>query len=186
MCPHAIPPEGEAGEPDYRRMRADFVRFVAHRLQSRPDAHEDLAQECLVRMWRAHRRSEIRDPQALMNTIADRVVADHHRSEGRWKRLLARASASLLTSARPAVFRSRAFGDPKARFQFMIVELFERLGSHCAHYAVQWFHGTAWAEVARAEGVSEVLIRRRWSRCLDVLRGIARDDDNELLDGLDD
>lgn len=64
---------------DQERLRAVAVGVAYRMLGSRTDA-EDLAQEALVRLLRADRREEARNPEALITTITTRLALDHLRS----------------------------------------------------------------------------------------------------------
>lgn len=185
-------PPGDAapvGAPvlDAARARGFLLAAVRHRLGARhADDHEDLAQEALVRLLRVLRREPVRNLEALMNTLADRVVIQHDRRRRRWSILVQPFDPAAHDRPDPSTRAQAALGDPVHRLRFTVLEFFAAHHSPCAELARAFFARTPWEKVAAAAGLNPDAVRRRWSRCLDRLRDATRRGDGPLLEWCDD
>jgi len=132
---------------------------------------DDLAQEALIRLLRACRIEEPRDVQALMTRIAHRTGVDYVRRRVRWRLLLDPGA-----QADDVVDQARTpdeLGDPVERLEFVTLEFFESTASPCRELAVDFFAQRAWEDVAKRLGETPAAIRKRWSRCVAMLREFA-------------
>jgi hypothetical protein len=151
---------------------SDARRFIRERLASRlggPGRPEidDLTQEAAIRLLRASRQAEIREPAALMTTIVDRTLKDHIRRKRRWSLLVQPLTGdSIPDGAGPP----DEPGDPQERVEFIVLEFFRNRGSECLKLAEAFFAHRTWRSVAESRGVSHAAIRKKWSRCCSVLR----------------
>jgi|SRR5262245_24723736 len=175
------PSLGEA-EIHWDRAR-DFVR---RRLtfELPPSSHsmlDDLTQECLVRLLRFVRRERVLNVEALLTQLARRTAIDGLRRRTRWRALVESDDEAIAAAPDPTA-RPEEPGDPLERLQFVVVEYFTARDARCRELAVAYFTGDDWKVVASAMGRSHDVIRKQWSRCLEVLRAAARDERGPLLE----
>lgn len=151
--------------------REFLLRRLRHELRGRdPGDLQDLAQEALVRLLRACRRREARNPEALMTAIARRTAIDHFRRTRRWQRLVTSAAEpeEIAVVADPETPE-----DSLERLRFVALEFFAARGEVCHELALAYFDCRDWVRVARETGRSHDAVRRQWSRCLAALRAEA-------------
>ena len=70
-------------------------------LLERPEAAK--VSEAIVRLYRASLREPVLNPEALMNRLADCVVADYFRQESRWRRCFRQRNGNKWNSLSIAV-----------------------------------------------------------------------------------
>jgi len=142
---------------------------------------DDLVQECMVRMLRFVRRERVENLEALLTQVARRTAIDALRRRTRWSALVTADDDALALLPDPNA-RTDEPGDPLERLEFVVVEFFTARDARCRELAVAFFAGDDWKAVALAEGRSHDVIRKQWSRCLGILREVARDERGPLLD----
>lgn len=157
-------------------------RFLRDRLASEVDAHEDahvddLVQEACVRLLRAVRRERVAQLEGLMATIARRTWADHVRRRILARRWFESNDVRAAMTPDPRSLHDPLLGDLLARVELVVLESFRRHGrAECQELAHAHFDGREWSAVAASQGLTDVAVRKRWSRCLELLRGeIERD-----------
>lgn len=174
-------PVGEAGI-HWDRAREFVRRRLAYELPPSGRANlDDLTQECLVRLLRFVRREPVVNLEALLTQLARRTAIDALRRRTRWRALVASDDAAVAAAADPAA-RPEEPGDPLERLQFVVVEFFAARDARCRELAAPYFAGQDWKSVASATGRSHDVVRKQWSRCLELLRAAARDERGPLLD----
>ncbi len=149
-----------------------------------PDHLEDLAQEACVRLLRAVRREAPRDLNGLMASLAHRTWVDHVR---RWRRTRDRfgspaAMPGSMADPGSAGVAREAENDPDLghlldRLELVVQEAFLDAGAEaCAGLARAFFAERDWRQVADDLGVGHATVRKRWSRCLTLVRDVLRRD----------
>jgi hypothetical protein len=145
-----------------RRVRAKYA-------QLQPDDLEEICQLALVRVLRALRGSDVRNPEGLSVMAADRAAGDWWRARRRWQGRF----ESLDPAADPPggdPLREGTFGDPLERVRFVVTEFFDSSHAGCAELARPFFESRDWGAVAAALGRSHEAVRKQWSRCVALLR----------------
>jgi RNA polymerase sigma factor (sigma-70 family) len=161
---------------DFVRRRLSFeLPAPAHGLL------DDLTQECLVRLLRVVRRERVDNLEALLTVLARRTAVDALRRRSRWRALITEDETAIALAADPHA-RADEPGDPLERLRFVVVEYFVAHDARCRELAVAYFAGRDWKAVAVASGRSHDLIRKQWSRCLELLRAAARDERGPLFE----
>jgi len=147
---------------------AVFLRMRLRRSLPRVQAAdiEDLVQEALIDLVRAHRHEPIRNLEALLVTLARRKAVDLVRRRERWRRIVQPMPEEGENGLADRVRDT----DPAARLAFLAVQFFAREGSPCESLARAYLAGHDWSEVAASEGLAEAAVRKRWSRCVAHLR----------------
>lgn len=135
---------------------------------------EDLTQEALVRLLRACRAQEPKNPQALMRAIARRTAIDFIRRRERWKRLVCQFGDAEADSAPAVDPPPDTAGDPLERVRFVVREFFAQRSRLCAELAEAFFAERSWQAVADERRCTSEAIRKQWSRCVKALREAAR------------
>lgn len=154
---------------DWEQARRRLRSQLAHRLPSLARAElDDLVQEALIGLLRAMRREEVRDPEALLFTIAQRTSIDYLRRKKRWALIVQDDPTGAYSRTLPA--RSWAYGDVERRVRFAVLRFFRDRRSSCHDLAMSYFEERDWASIARASGRSHDGVRKQWSRCLEFLR----------------
>ena len=164
------PPGGEdarAFSPDTWAIFAEGIRFLALRALGDPDAANDVAQETVLRAWRAsggRQGGQIRDPAAFVYGIARHVIADARRTRGQTVTLdVATPTAATERDALDALIseeeraRVRAAIRALPRADRLLLEL-------------SYVRGMTSAAIAVRLDESAASIRKRKSRALQRLR----------------
>ncbi len=178
--PAGVPPAEQ--EIHWDRARAFARQRLSFELPG--PAHgllDDLTQECLVRLLRVVRRERVVNVEALLTVLARRTAVDALRRRSRWRALVTSDEAAIALAADPEA-RVGEPGDPLERLRFVVVEYFVAHDARCRELAVAYFSGRDWKAVADSSGRSHDLIRKQWSRCLELLRAAARDERGPLLE----
>src|SRR5262245_24349132 len=182
------PDEAAPGAPEQEaQIRwGEASAFVRRRLQfelpvSSHGLVDDLVQECMVRMLRYVRRERVLNLEALLTEVARRTAIDALRRRTRWSALVTSDDETVAILPDPNA-RTEEPGDPLERLQFVVVEFFTQRDARCRELAVAYFAGNDWKTVALAERRSHDVIRKQWSRCLGILREVARDETGPLMD----
>lgn len=164
---------------DWIRASALFASYLRHRAPAlSSDAHKDLVQEALVRLYRTSRREPIRNLEAIANTIASSVVEDHRRATAREKAFLKRLAQLRPGGPLAQTDEPGDLGDPMDRLYFLVIAYFNAVHAPCADLAEQFFSRNSWKDLAAARGRSDTGIRKLWSRCTDRLRQAFLGDDD--------
>lgn len=160
---------GLLGEQDWTRARA-FLHARLRQLLDRCDEAvvEDATQEAAIRLLRVIRRESVRNHEALMNDICRKTAIDTMR----WNQRCRQTFESIDES--PVERPVSDSVDPLARMEFVVLEFFRGRHAACYELAVAYFNDRDWEQVAEAVGKSHAAIRKRWSRCVAVLRSVAR------------
>ncbi len=135
---------------------------------------EDLVQDAAVRVHRALATAEIRDARGFLGVVARRTWLDHLRARRR-----AQALRECLTQEAdpPHTLSTDALGDPRDRLQLVVEELFRRESNiTCGELSRAYFLSRDWREVAAEVGLTHDTVRKRWSRCVRLLRERMRED----------
>jgi RNA polymerase sigma factor (sigma-70 family) len=181
----ASAPRGASSEAEIRWDEA--VSFLRRRLERTLRGNtrrhlDDLVQESLVRLLRAVRREPVDNVEALMTEIARRVEIDCVRRNTRWSALVEPAPDDLDRIA--PTTPEESVGDPVDRLQFLVIEYFTAREARCRDLAVAYFADQDWKHVAEAAGRSHEAVRKQWSRCIEMLRQAARDEQGPLMECL--
>jgi DNA-directed RNA polymerase specialized sigma24 family protein len=132
---------------------------------------DDLVQEACVRFLRVSRRETVREPDALLATLARRTWYDHLRRTVRTRERFQDLGDRELDVAGPAPAWEAALGDPAERLALVVQEIFTRRGaSACLDLLQHFLAATSWQNLATRQGVAYTALRKRWSRCLAVAR----------------
>jgi DNA-directed RNA polymerase specialized sigma24 family protein len=163
-------------EADWAQARA-FLHGRLRRLLDRCDEAvvEDATQEAAVRLLRVMRREEVRNLEALMNDICRKTAIDIMRSNGRFRATF----EPLDEQAEHVAIESTA--DPLERLEFAVLEFFRGRQAACYDLAVAYFNDRDWEQVADTVGKSHAAVRKQWSRCLGLLRSVARRSSDPLF-----
>ena len=151
-------------------------QFLRERLRREIDACDesqldDLVQEACVRLLRACRRESIQQLEALMATIARRTWADHLRRRIVARRWLEPYGDEFESTPADRPLYDPQFGDILQRLELVIGEFFRRQAKpECQQLATAHFEGRGWNNVANELSISDVTVRKRWSRCVSLLR----------------
>jgi DNA-directed RNA polymerase specialized sigma24 family protein len=175
---HADAPPPHDAQIDWAQARRFLRDRLAREVDAKEEAHlDDLVQEACVRLLRAVRREPVAQLEGLMATIARRTWADHVR-----RRILARrwfewSDARAAQTPDPRPLHDPLLGDLLARVELVVLESFHRQGRfECEQLTLAHFAGQEWSGFAADHGLTDVAVRKRWSRCLEMLRGeIERD-----------
>ena len=168
---------------DWNAARSFLTAAVRHRLRGRPlEETEELVSEAIVRLYRVSLRERVLNPEALMNRLADCVVADYFRRESRWRRCFESLSAKALQVADLGGRPDWCYGEPEERLVLMALEFFDRSGTSCRELAREVIGRSrrTWREVAASLGRTEAAVRQQWSRCLKDLRKAAAESEGLL------
>ncbi len=162
------PPVG-LGESTWARARA-VMRDRLRQLLYRADEAtvEDAAQEALVRLLRVVRHEGVRNLDALMNDICRKTAIDHLR----WSRRFGESFEPMMDHHQDKAFESPV--DPLSRLEFVVLEFFQARQTPCYELAVAFFDDRSWEQVAEVTGKSYASVRKQWSRCVALLRELAR------------
>jgi RNA polymerase sigma factor (sigma-70 family) len=154
------------------------IREVLRRtLASKMDRHEpalldDLVQEGCVRFLRSSRREAVDDVTGLAIVIAQRTWLDYLRRVSRYRKHFTELNDA--TAERVADSQGSAdplLGDPRERLGLIVQQALERRGAEeCQKLAEAFLARLDWRQVATSMNVGYAAVRKRWSRCLNVLR----------------
>jgi DNA-directed RNA polymerase specialized sigma24 family protein len=152
-------------------------RQLSRKLSSLERAQlDDLTQEASIRLLRCMRREEVRNLDALVQTIIGRTVMDFLRCRRRSAAMFVPLTDATLNRPELEVEVEKVPKDFQERLEFTVLEFFRARRSGCFDLAREFFRHRNWRSVARDLGSSHDAIRARWSRCLSALRrAVARD-----------
>lgn len=161
-------------------------QFLRARLRGQVDHLQpadvnDLVQEALVRLLRAVRREPARELEALMHVIARRTAVDLIRRRQRWRLVFQQSDETSREAAAPTRDVLADAADPVDRVRFVVLEFFRSHKASCCELALAYFQTKQWNTVAAELGKTPLAIRRRWSRCVDLLRKQAAEDPSFAL-----
>lgn len=157
---------------DWDAIRLSLRRAIGG-LASGADAAmvDDLVQEACVRFLRVSRREAVREPEALLATLARRTWYDHLRRTVRTRERFQDLGDKELDLAGPAPEWEAALGDPAERLAQVVQEIFMGRGaSECLDLLRHFLAATSWQQLATRQGVAYPALRKRWSRCLVLVR----------------
>ena len=168
--------------PDWQALRAYALRRIRGRLRFAPaETIEDLAQEVLVTLFRLSQRETLANPEAFATTLIHRVCVDHvRRMRGPAGRLepLPDAGAPLeMPAPDPS---QQVSADMLELFRFVVLEHFARHDAPCHELAREFFAEHSWSVVAAHLGLRHNTAIKRWSRCMERVRGWARTEHGPL------
>ena len=129
---------------------------------------EDAAQEALVRLLRVVRHEGVRNLDALMNDICRKTAIDHLR----WCRRFGESFEPMMDHRQGEALESPV--DPLTRLEFVVLEFFQARQTPRYELAVAFFDDRSWEQVAEVTGKSYASVRKQWSRCVALLRELAR------------
>ncbi len=168
--------------PDWDALRAYALRRIRGRLRFAPDETlEDLAQEVLVTLFRLSQRETLANPEALATTLVHRVCVDHvRRMRGPAGRLdpLPDSGAPLEWPASDPSHEVPA--DMLELFRFVVLEHFRTHDVPCHALATDFFAEQSWSAVAGRLGLKHNTVIKRWSRCMEQVRELARSEQGPL------
>ena len=150
----------------------DFFRIRLSRHLGGPERGplDDLVQEACIRLLRAVRIQPADNLEGLMAVIAGRTWKDYLRRNSTQKKYF----ESLETEDRDvASFAAEApdLGDLRDRLELVVQEIFESHGRvECQELALRYFDEHDWKQIGEDLGVGYAAIRKRWSRCLTLVR----------------
>lgn len=161
-------------ELDWATVQASLRRQLARRAGTGDREYlDDLVQEASIRLLRAVRRGPVNHVEGLAVTIAYRTWIDFIRRRMRCRKLFS-AGAKTEATVGPEAF---VWGDPAERLRFVVLELFDREGSTgCLELARAYFAEKDWKSVAASLDRSHDAIRKAWSRCVDTVRRMVKED----------
>lgn len=167
-------PSSSGPSLDWDEVRGALRRSLASKAGASDRDHlDDLVQEASIRFLRAARRAPVENPDALASTIAKRTWVDFIRRRTRWRRVFSE-SAEWESVAMPG---GSEWGDLCDRLQFIVLALFDREGSvACGELAKAYFAELDWKTVAGSLNQSYASVRKRWSRCVQEVRGHMKQD----------
>lgn len=167
-------PSGSVPDLDWDEVRGALRRSLASRAGSSDRDHlDDLVQEASIRFLRAARRARVEHQDALASTIAQRTWVDFIRRRTRWRRVFSE-NTEWESVAMPG---GSEWGDLRDRLQFIVLALFDREGSaSCSELAKAYFAELDWKTVAGSLNQSYSSVRKRWSRCVQAVRGHLKQD----------
>ena len=132
---------------------------------------DDLVQEACVRFLRVSRREAVREPEALLATLARRTWYDHLRRTVRTRERFQDLGDKELDLAGSVPAWEAALGDPAERLALAVQEIFIGRGAaECLDLLRHFLAATSWQDLAARQGVAYAALRKRWSRCLVVVR----------------
>ena len=162
--------------PDWSALRAYVLQRIRGRLRFAPaETLEDLAQEVMVTLFRLSRREVLLNPEALATTIVHRTCVDHvrrmHGPSGRLDPLPDSDAPLELPAPDPS---QQVPADMLELLRFVVLEHFRTHDLPCHGLAVEFFAEQSWSQVAARLGVKHNTIIKRWSRCMEQVRELAR------------
>lgn len=162
--------------PDWDTLRAYALHRIRGRLRFAPaETLEDLAQEVMVTLFRLSQRETLLNAEALVTTLVHRVCVDHvRRMRGPAGRLdpLPDGDSPLEL---PAPDPSQAVpADMLELFRFVVLEHFRTHDVPCHALAGEFFAEQSWSTVAEHLGLKHNTVIKRWSRCMEQVRELAR------------
>ncbi len=146
---------------------------------------DDLVQETCVRLLRVTRREQVREPEALLATLARRTWYDHLRRLVRTRERFQTMGDDGFDAADPAAPWDADLGDPAERLALAVQEIFvSQDATTCLDLLQHYLAAASWQLLATREGVPYTAIRKRWSRCLSLARAqlVADPDLSQWLD----
>lgn len=168
--------------PDWESLRAYALRRIRGRLRfASAETVEDLAQEVLVTIFRLSQREPIENAEAFATTLVHRICVDHvrrmHGPAGRLEPLPEPGAPLDLPAPDPS---HEVSADMLELFRFVVIESFERQDAPCAELAREFFAEHSWSAVAEHLGIRHNTAIKRWSRCMERVRGWARTEQGPL------
>ncbi len=162
--------------PDWDALRAYALRRIRGRLRFAPDETlEDLAQEVLVTLFRVSQRETLANPEALATTLVHRVCVDHvRRMRGPAGRLDPLPESGALLEWPAADPSDEVPADMLELFRFVVLEHFRTHDVPCHALAADFFAEQSWSVVAGRLGLKHNTVIKRWSRCMEQVRALAR------------
>jgi len=162
--------------PDWVVLRAYALHRIRGRLRFAPaETLEDLAQEVMVTLFRLSQRETLLNPEALATTLVHRVCVDHVRRmrgpTGRLDPLPEADTPFELPSPDPS---HEVPADMLELFRFVVLEHFRVNDVPCHTLAVDFFAEQSWSAVAERLGLKHNTVIKRWSRCMEQVRELAR------------
>jgi len=175
MLLHTSSTPGQTNDLDWEKARTFLRQRLIGKLNwvERDGDLEDLVQESLVQLLRSVRRQGLREPKALMTTIANNVFTDYVRAKQARGRLAQNFRVEVATVAWQDMAVEKLAGDPAVHIRFVIQSIFHSRSPGCCSLATAFFQQRNWKMISEQIGESHEAIRARWSRCLAVLRKIA-------------
>lgn len=161
-------------ELDWDALRNSLRRHFVRRAGTGDREYlDDLVQEASIRMLRAIRRGPVDQLEGLAATIAHRTWVDFIRRRARCRKLFS-AGAKTEATVGPEAF---AWGDPAERLRFVVLELLDREGSTgCLELARAYFAEMDWKSVASLLDRTHDAVRKAWSRCIETVRRMVKED----------
>lgn len=165
------------GAIDWDEARPFLKSTLARMIGPREEADlDDLVQEASVRLLRATYDTLVQDSEGLMRTVARRTWIDYLRGRIRNRSYVEWFGLELRVST-PSPLHRDEFGDLRERIEFVVQDVFEGQGAmECSQLAGAYFTSTDWGSVASDLGVSHATVRKRWSRCLALVREVLASD----------
>ena len=165
-----------ACSPDWDTLRAYALHRIRGRLRFAPaETLEDLAQEVMITLFRLSQREALVNPEALATTLVHRVCVDHVRRmrgpSGRLDPLPDSDTPPELPAADPDL---DVPADMLELFRFVVLEHFRVHDVLCHELAAEFFAEQSWSVVAARHGLKHNTVIKRWSRCMEQVRELAR------------
>lgn len=161
---------------DWDRLRATALQRLRSRLRFTPsDKLEDLAQEVVIALFQVSQRETLLNPEALLTTICHRVIVSHvrrmHGPQGRLDALPDTDSPFELPAPDP---QQEVGADMLEMFRFAVCEHFRVNDAPCLQLAHAFFAEQNWAVVSEQLGLKHNTVIKRWSRCMESVRAVAK------------
>jgi DNA-directed RNA polymerase specialized sigma24 family protein len=166
-----------ANEINWEELRAQVRGCVQARLdRAHPTDIDEICQRALVGILRTSRRETIANPSGLATIAAERAIKDWLRARRRWWAHHPELNAYDAVQIDDEPLPSEEFGDPLERVRFVVLEFFRINHARCRELAEPYFESSDWNEVAARLQCTPEAIRKRWSRCIAVLRASLKGD----------
>lgn len=169
-------------EIDWEDLRAQVRRCVRARLdRAHPNDVDEICQRALVGILRTSRREGIANPSGLAAVAAQRAIKDWLRARRRWWAHHPELNGYDAVHLDEESLPPEEFGDPLERVRFVVLEFFRTNHASCHELAQPYFEANDWNVVAARIGRTPDAVRKRWSRCIAVLRQSLRGDLGSLF-----
>jgi len=151
----------------------EFFRIRLTRHLGGPDRGplDDLVQEACIRLLRAVRTQPPDNLEGLMAVIAGRTWKDHLRRNSTQKKYFSSLDDDTSRDVASFAAEDPALGELRDRLELVVQEIFESHGRpECRELALRYFDEHDWKVIGEDLGLGYAAVRKRWSRCLTLVR----------------
>lgn len=150
---------------DVERYRPALLRYLARHLKQHPDEIEDVAQDALLRLYRAGGAEPIDNPEAYLVRIASNLVRDRHRRRQPVFGLDAVAEERFDSIAGEVPGPDRVYEDNRRLEVFL--GLLDELPPRCREvFLLQRFEGLTYGAIAHRLGISVSGVEKHMMKAL--------------------